>query len=179
MQEVGCMEETYQLVPLRQQDIELIRVWRNAQRDVLRQTEILTEEAQKAYFAKFVWPHVGVRYPPQILYSFLSEGECIGYGGFTHIDWKAKRAELSFLLDPERVKDPEVYKKNFLCFLGQIRKEAHEIWGLHRIFTETFAFRRLHIQVLEQFGFERENILHQRVYKRGEWTDSFIHEIRI
>ena len=71
----------YQLEPLRPEDIEPIRVWRNAQQDVLRQTEFLTEEAQKTYFTTFVWPYMEAKNPPQVLYSFLHKKKCIGYGG--------------------------------------------------------------------------------------------------
>lgn len=172
-------EREYQLVPLRPEDIESIRVWRNAQQDVLRQTEFISEEAQKIYFATLVWPYVGTINPPQVLYSFLDQKKCIGYGGLTHIDWKAKRAELSFLLDPERVADPDMYRKDFLCFLGKLRQEARKTWDLRQIFAETFLFRREHIRVLEEFGFQRVDHLHQRAYKRGEWTDALLHEMEI
>ena len=167
----------YHLVPVRLEDIESIRIWRNAQREVLRQNEELTKEAQETYFATFVWPYKWVTDPSQVLYSFLEGPVCIGYGGFTHIDWVARRAELSFLLDPSRVADEDRYRRDFLFFLGEICKEARDRWDLHQIFAETFAFRQIHIQVLEDFGFQRMAILPRRVHKRGEWVDALIHEL--
>ena len=48
--------QNYQLVPIRYEDREPIRAWRNAQLEVLRQAEPLTTEQQEAYFQRVVLP---------------------------------------------------------------------------------------------------------------------------
>jgi hypothetical protein len=34
-----------------------------------------------------------------LLFSFLKNGECIGYGGLVHINWIDQNAEISFMID--------------------------------------------------------------------------------
>jgi RimJ/RimL family protein N-acetyltransferase len=165
----------YRLVAIRQEDIESIRIWRNAQIEVLRQNTPISTGQQQAYFHEQIFPTFTHRQPKQILFSYLLENELIGYGGLTHIDWEVQRAEISFLANPRRVKDPSLYQSDFSHFLKLISKVAFEDLHLHRLFTETFAFRKAHMKILEQAGFQKEGILREHVYKNGQWFDSVMH----
>lgn len=175
-----CLKENYfknqdyQIVAIRQEDIENIRVWRNAQIDVLRQKHILTYEAQQHYFQKHVWPTFQQENPSQILFSFLLHNKCIGYGGLTYLDWENGRAEVSFLVDPLRAEDETVYRKDFVHFLALLCHVAFEHLHLHRLFSETYAFRRTTLEGFNQLGFKQEGILREHVYKQGKWTDSLM-----
>ena len=44
----------YCLVPLREEDIELIRKWRNEQIDYLRQNKLLTKHEQTTYYNQVI-----------------------------------------------------------------------------------------------------------------------------
>ena len=44
----------YTLIPIRKQDIQKIRKWRNDQMDILRQNKILTKLEQEDYFKKII-----------------------------------------------------------------------------------------------------------------------------
>lgn len=167
--------DAYALLPIRPQDVEPIRIWRNSQIEVLRQKTPLSFDEQQTYFEKEVWPFLATARPPQILFSFLYRGECIGYGGLTHLDWEAKKAELSFLVQPERADASETYRQDFLAFLTLLCKAAFDSIQLHRIWAETFAYRTLHSSVLEEFGFKREGILRDHIFKKGRWWDSYLH----
>lgn len=162
----------YQIVPIRQEDIELIRLWRNAQMDILRQQKSITYEEQQAYFQEVIRPSFDEQSPKQLLFSFLLQEQCIGYGGLTYVDWISLRAEISFLVNPVRIQHELTYKRDFLHFLDLICRLAFEHLQFHRLFGETFAFRLRQIEILEEFGFKREGILREHVYKRHQWVDS-------
>lgn len=164
----------YQLAVIREKDTEDIRVWRNAQIDILRQKEPISKEAQKDYYFSAIASSFSQQKPKQMLFSFLFQGDCIGYGGLTSIDWEAKRAEVSFLVNPERI-NPLQYAQDFYSFLSLLSFIAFKELKLHRLFTETFAFRKEHQKILEDFGFRKEGILREHVWKHHQWYDSIMH----
>ena len=155
--------------------IEAIRRWRNAQIDVLRQPEPITPEAQQRYFEQMVWPDKQAENPRNILLIYLREGQPIGYGGLVHIAWEHKRAELSFLLDPRHERRSDRRADLFNRFLHLMKRLAFEDLRLNRLYTETFATRRQHMETLEQAGFRREGCLRQHVRLDGQAIDSIMH----
>lgn len=165
----------YQLITIRKEDIESIRLWRNNQMEVLRQKSEISAEEQQRYFQNHIFPTFTEDHPKQILFSFLFYNECIGYGGLTNIDWEASRAEVSFLVNPHRLKDGILYSHDFNHFLTLLCEAAFVDVSLHRLYTETFAFRTEHIKILEKFGFKREGVLREHIFKRNEWNDSIMH----
>ncbi len=165
----------YQLLPIRKQDIMLIKDWRNAQIDVLRQKEPLTEQGQREYFEKIIWPSLAEERPLQVLFSFLKKDTCIGYGGIVHINWEDKRGEVSFLLNPERVGDQRVYREDFLVYLRLLKEVAYGDLGFHRLTGETFDIRPFHVAILEEAGFCLEGRMKRHVYLNGAYLDSLIH----
>lgn len=167
-------KDGYKITALRLTDKEPIREWRNAQIEILRQQTPLTSTQQKSYFG-MLEKTFNEDYPEQILFSFLYQDGLIGYGGLTHIDWDSKRAEVSFLLDPKRMEDGLIYKRDFLHFLTLLVRIAFEELKLNRLFTETFSFRKHTIHVLELFGFKHEGILRKHVRKNGSFHDSIMH----
>lgn len=169
----------YRLVPIRTEDIENIRIWRNAQIDILRQNRQISVEEQKTYFEREIWPSFTQQRPKQVLFSFMFDQECIGYGGLTHLDWEYRRAELSFLLNTERIGHLANYENDFMHFLSLLSQVAFNDLKLHRLFSETYAFRTLIIQILEKFGFRYEGTLREHVYKNGKWQNSMMHGLLV
>jgi len=168
-------EGQFKLVPLRYEDIFLIKDWRNAQIDILRQVRPLTDEDQEQYYREVVEPSFQQSEPKQILFSYLKEGKCIGYGGLVHISWKDKRAEVSFLLNPQFTKEECVYADIFSNFLTLIKECAFEHLGLNRLFTETYNVRPNHIRTLEKNGFLREGKLREHTMIEERFVDSIMH----
>lgn len=105
----------------------------------------------------------------------MKEGKCIGYGGLTYIEWNARRGEISFLLDPHRADGSKHYRTDYLHFLELMKKVAFKELHFHRIFAETFAFRKKHIGILEEAGFHLEGCLRDHIFKQGKWFDSVFH----
>jgi RimJ/RimL family protein N-acetyltransferase len=165
----------YQLVAIRNEDIENIRLWRNAQIRVLRQQKMISPEEQQNYFQNTIWPSLIQEHPKQILFSFLFQQACIGYGGLTNIDWDSSRAEVSFLVDPLRFEVADTYICDYSHFLTLLSQLAFEELHFHRLFTETFAFRSIHIKIMENFGFKQEGNLREHVFKDCQWHDSLMH----
>jgi RimJ/RimL family protein N-acetyltransferase len=167
--------EDYSIRTVESGEIESIRQWRNAQKDILRQKHEISQEEQLAYYDQYVWPTLAFPHPKNILLAYLKSDLLIGYGGLVHINWEDRRGEISFLLDPLRTYDKEVYKKEFLIFLKLIKSLAFEDLKLQKLFTETFASRSYHISVLEAAGFSLEGRMRQHVIINGQSVDSLIH----
>ena len=165
----------YSIEPYRREDILKIKQWRNEQMVVLRQNKILTETDQINYYENSVLKSFEEENPKIILFSFLQESQCIGYGGLTNIDWTSKRAEISFLVETLRADDKELYKKDFTVFLQLMKIVTYETLNFNRLFTETFDIRDFHISIIESVGFKQEGRMKQHVWVDGKFADSLLH----
>ena len=168
-------EGSYAIVPYREEDRFLIMKWRNEQIDVLRQNRLLTEADQDRYYREVVEPSFSEDRPRIILFSYLRDEDCIGYGGLTNIDWDSRRAEISFLVDTDRTRDLKVYREDFSVFLRLMKRIAFGALQFNRLFAETFDIRPHHIRILEDNGFRLEGRMRQHVIIRGRPGDSLIH----
>jgi len=165
------------LVPIERTHLAIIQRYRNAQMAVLRQFKPLTEGNQERWFEKISED------PTQAIFGLLvkktKDYNFIGYCGLTNIDYRNRRAELSFLVDPKRANNHRLYRADFFAVLEMICQYGFEELNLHKIFTETFSFRKFHIHVLESFGFHFEGILRQHTFTDGKYYDSLLHSILI
>ena len=112
----------YSIVPIRYEDRMSIMQWRNEQIYHLRQNTPLTVDDQNKYFETVVAALFDHDQPDQILFSYLKNGICIGYGGLVHISWKDKNAELSFVLNTSLEKD--YFEYNWVIYLSLIEQVA-------------------------------------------------------
>lgn len=163
------------LTPIRREDMESIRVWRNEQMDILRQHAPLTPEDQQHYWDHVVAPGFAEPRPRQILVSVLRDGACVAYGGLVHIDWPSLRAEVSFLAAPDIAGDADRYSRLFADFLEALKILAFDRLGFHRLFTETYDVRPHHVRVLEAAGFAPEGRMADHVRIGGRFVDSLLH----
>ncbi|WP_053226924.1 GNAT family N-acetyltransferase [Solirubrobacter soli] len=167
---------SYAVRRIAREDMEAIRVWRNAQMPVLRQAEEISPEQQQRYFEQAIEPTFSQQEPRQVLVTLLEDDEPIGYGGLTNLDWSKGEGELSFLVAPERAGDPETYERDFRAFLALVVDGvALTDLGLRRVFTETYDIRPHHVAILEGFGFAREGRLEARTTIDGRDVDSLMH----
>lgn len=166
-------KNTFSLVPIRFEDKLKIMQWRNEQIYHLRQAKPLTEEDQNYYFANVVAKLFERYQPNQILFSFLENGKCIGYGGLVHINWIDKNAEISFIMQTslERERFAEFWKV-YLVLLEQV---AFKELKLHKIFTYAFDIRpHLYLPLLES-GFCEETRLYEHCIFDNKYIDVVIH----
>ncbi len=167
----------YEVIPMRETDIFLIKDWRNAQMDVLRQNKPISNSDQENYYRTIIKPGFEKENPTIMLFSFLHLDECIGYGGLTNIHWQDKRVELSFLVNPIHVANPSVYKNDFKHFIELMKEITFKELDFNRIFTETYDIREQHIGILESCGFLLEGRMKSHVCINGIFVDSLIHGI--
>jgi len=172
---INLQEHDYSIMPVQKEHIEAIRQWRNAQITILRQRRQISELEQINYFEKNIWPSMLLSEPNNILVSFLNHEKLIGYGGLVHTSWSDKRAEVSFLLDPERSTNELTYAKDFQQYFRMIKRIAFVNLKLNKLFTETFDIRPKHIELLEKSGFVREGVLREHVQIKGQLINLIIH----
>ena len=122
----------YSLVPIRHQDKYKIMKWRNEQIFHLRQTNLLSKEDQDHYFNTEVKSLFEQEHPRQLLFSFLKEDQCLGYGGLVHIDWTKKKAEISFLIDSTL--EDFFFESLWTIFLNLIETVAFDHLQFHKMF---------------------------------------------
>lgn len=165
----------YSLIPLRKHDIQNIRKWRNEQINVLRQQIPLTKEDQSRYFSNTIKKSFYKNKPDVVLFSFLHDENCVGYGGLVHMDWNSKRGEVSFINDTNRTKSKIIYQKDFSIFLKILFKIAFNDMNLNKLTTETYDIRPWTIEVLKNLGFKREGRLKKHILINGKLYDSILH----
>lgn len=151
----------FALVPIRLEDRYDIMKWRNEQIYHLRQAKPLTQEDQDAYFENVVAKLFDQDKPNQILFSFLEDGELIGYGGLVHIDWHSKHSEISVLLNTEL--NESNYKFLALIFFSLIEKVGIEL-KLNKIYTYGYDFDDSRFEPLYKSGFILDAFLHEHVF---------------
>jgi RimJ/RimL family protein N-acetyltransferase len=167
-------KENYKLVPIRYEDrIDIIK-WRNEQMYHLRQAEKLTEQAQDKYFSDFVAKLFEQEKPNQILFSYLKDDVCIGYGGLVHINWIDKNAEISFIMDTKLEKNEfELHWSNFLFLL---KKLAFTQLKFNTIFTYAYNLRPHLYPVLEKNDFKLKEKLVNEIEIERKKVDVLIHQ---
>jgi RimJ/RimL family protein N-acetyltransferase len=162
----------FKLVPIREEDIESIRIWRNEQTKILRQSHIITQEQQIAYFEKNIWKTFDEIRPTQILFSYLKDDVLIGYGALVHINWLDKRGEISFLLATEHSNDIERHCFYFEKYLSLIQQVGFNDLNFHRLHAEVYDTRKYHTDMLSKCGFVLEGRLKEHIFIENQYVDS-------
>ncbi len=163
----------YSLVPIRIDDRFEIMKWRNEQIYHLRQSEPLTEETQNNYFKNVVSKLFEQDKPSQLLFSYLENEKCIGYGGLVHINWIDKNAEISFIMEISREKTE--FQNHWGIYLELLEQIAFGELGFHKIYTYAFDLRPHLYEAIEAKGFRREAVLKEHCLFNGEYKDVIIH----
>jgi len=163
----------YSIVPLRMEDRYAIMKWRNEQIYHLRQQKNLTREDQDKYFETTVANMFNQEQPEQILFSYLKNDECIGYGGLVHINWIDKNAEISFIMKTDM--EQQYFKKHWGIYLKLIEKVAFRELKLHKLHTYAFDLRPKIYEILEAENFNIEAVLKEHCFFNNKYIDVVIH----
>ena len=162
----------YCIVPVRSEDRHDIMRWRNDQIYHLRQKELLTTKCQDKYFSEVVEKLFGLTYPDQILFSFLKEKKCVGYGGLVHINWEDKHAEISFVMETSL--EGEYFHKFWSEYLVLIEKAAFDEVKLNKIFVYAFDLRPKLYEVLNNSSYTNEAVLKNHRRFKNSYIDVLI-----
>ncbi|WP_038025440.1 GNAT family N-acetyltransferase [Tenacibaculum maritimum] len=166
-------EGSYAIVPIRFKDKLDIMKWRNEQIYHLRQAKILTEEDQKEYFKNVVSKLFKEEKPNQILFSYLKDNKCIGYGGLVHINWIDKNAEISFIMDT--LLEKKYFDFHWKTYLSLIEEVAFKELKLHKLVTYAFDLRPHLYKVLEESNYLEEAVLKEHCLHNNEFKNVIIH----
>ena len=166
-------KDNFSIVPIRYEDRLDIMKWRNEQMYHLRQAKPLTIKDQDDYFENVVSKLFEAEKPNQLLFSFLKNGEFVGYGGLVHINWIDNNAEISFIMNTELEKDN--FQKHWNIYLGLIEKVAFEELNFHKIFTYAFDLRPHLYEALESSKYIEEARLKDHYLFKNKFIDVVIH----
>jgi RimJ/RimL family protein N-acetyltransferase len=179
MQSYKCLSKQvyelneYSIVPIRYEDRISIMQWRNEQLYHLRQNTLLTVDDQNRYFETVIKALFDQDQPSQILFSYLKNGICIGYGGLVHISWKDKNSEISFVLNTSLEKDH--FEDYWVIFLSLIEQVGFTELQLYKIYTYAFDLRPLLYNALARAGFKKEAVLTDHCRIGNDFVDILIH----
>ncbi len=165
--------DAFSIVPIRYEDSMAILKWRNEQVYHLRQDKPLTESDQENYFNNVVKKLFTQDKPNQLLFSFMQDGLCIGYGGLVHINWIDKNAEISFVMNTKLEK--KYFSMHWKIFLKLIEEVAFMELHFHKIFTFAYDLRPHLYEILEQANWTKEAILKSHINLNGDFKDVIIH----
>ena len=163
----------FSIIPIRFSDKYKILKWRNEQIFHLRQSKILTREDQDFYFSNVINKIFQEINPTQILFSFLKNGKCVGYGGLVHINWIDSNAEISFLIDTKLQNDS--FDEFWTNYLELIELVAFEDLRLHKIYTFAFDLRKNLYNVLERNKFNLECRFKEHIFFENTYIDAVVH----
>lgn len=169
-------EGSYKIVPIRYEDRLEIMNWRNEQLFHLRQPKPLTLEDQNNYFSTVIPKLFEQNTPDQLLFSYLEDDICIGYGGLVHINWVHNNAEISFVMNTSLEKSE--FHKHWTIFLALIEQLAFIELNIHKVFTYAYDLRPHLYATLEKNGFVKEAVLKEQSFIDGQYMDVVIHEKR-
>ena len=172
---VGSYDRRY-FFPLSKADLSYIKDWRNSQMDVLRQWRPLSDWNQEN------WYRIVSEDDHQVIFSIkeqdpITETGLIGYCGITNIDYINRRGEISFLVNPSRAKNIDIYRLDFFAVLNYLCHYGFDELNLHKLFTETFEFRVDHMNILEEFGMHKDGIIREHQYINGKYHNSVVHSV--
>ena len=165
--------DNYKIVPLRYEDRFDILKWRNEQIYHLRQNKPLTVQDQENYFNKVVDKLFDQVQPNQILFSYLENGKCVGYGGLVHINWIDKNAEISFVMNTTL--EEGNFQKHWSIYLGLIEKVAFIELKFHKLYTYAFDIRPKLYLALEASGYMESVRLTEHCFFNNKFIDVVIH----
>ena len=165
--------DKYQLVPIRYKDRYKIMKWRNDQIYHLRQRNILTKSKQNLYFENVVNKQFDLEKPDQLLFSFLKEDICIGYGGLVHLNWTDKNCEVSFVMDTTQEPLNFVYLWNI--FLTLLKQVVFKHLSFHKMYTYAYDLRPKLYDALSQSGFNLEGRLEDHCLVESKFCDVLYH----
>jgi RimJ/RimL family protein N-acetyltransferase len=164
---------SFSLVPIRFEDRLSIMQWRNEQIYHLRQNKPLTIEDQNFYFKEEVAKLFDQDRPKQILFSFLENDICIGYGGLVHINWIDKNAEISFIMNT--ILEKNLFHEIWTTYLKLIEQVAFNELGMHKIFTYAFDIRPHLYGVLLNANYIEEARLKEHCFFGSKFIDVLLH----
>lgn len=166
-------DNSFALVPIRDEDKYEILQMRNEQMYHLRQAKPLTVADQEYYFKNVVSKLFDLEKPDQLLFSLLKDHKFVGYGGLVHINWIDRNAEISFIMKTALEQDN--FEFFWISYLSLLNTIAFKELNFHKIYTYAFDLRPHLYPVLEKAGFVEDARLNEHCFFDGKFLDVVLH----
>lgn len=166
-------EKVY-LCPLEQEDLELLRVWRNLPefRKYFREYREISKEMQmKWYQAKVLGDSSTIMFAIRD----INNDELLGCCGLCYINWVHRNADLSLYIGKDHVyidKEGLAFEACKLLF-----KYAFGELGLQKIWTEIYEFDTPKYELYTEIGFSQDGFLRNQYFYDNKWWNSRIMSI--
>lgn len=154
------------LAPLRHDQLEQLRSWRNDPEIMARTREyrFLTEADQERWWQRITGPD-----RRDFMFGVLGPSlELVGVVGLC--DWHPVNcsAEVSFYVGHQD------YRNKGVCTaaLHQLHAYGFETLGLHRIWAECYETNTPGLRLLHKLGYQDEGRLRDHVWRGGRWVTS-------
>jgi UDP-4-amino-4,6-dideoxy-N-acetyl-beta-L-altrosamine N-acetyltransferase len=100
----------------------------------------------------------------------LADGQAAGMVGLRGIDLVGRCAELWVYIGDSSMRRQGIGK----TAVREMLFWAFETLGLHRVFIHVFAYNVAALRFFEAYGFRREGVLREAVFKRGRYWDKHV-----
>ena len=157
------MKEDIELLPVMEDDIELIMTWRNMPEvsEYMYTDNKITIEMQKKWFTK-------ISEDPTVKYWMISyQGKKLGVANLVKISNVFDSCSWAFYLGDTSVRGAGIGSKVEFNVLSYVFAELN----LNKLNCEVFSFNDKVISMHEKFGFRREGYYRQHVLKNGKYLD--------
>lgn len=154
--------------PIERADLPMLKEWRNSDsvRPYVREYRYLNDSDQEEWYASYLRSRRKADFDQEIL-LILYNNTPMGVGGFTRIEWRNSRAELTFYLKPLD-NDYTGVEEDFrnICLQKLIEKAFSE-YGFHKITWPVYD----HDPNLALYKsiFDVEAILREEYFWDGRW----------
>ena len=148
---------------LTEQDIELVRAWRNSGEvsKYMYTDEKITTEQQLQWFKKISTD------ASQKYWIIEYEGKKLGLASLYSIKPKFKTCYWAFYLGDTSVRGAGIGSKVEFNVLKYVFEEMK----FNKLLCEVFVFNDAVIKMHEKFGFKRESYFREHIFKNGEYHD--------
>jgi len=152
-----------ELVGLTEEDIELVREWRNSPEvsQYMYTEDIITKEQQEKWFRK-------TQQEERSKYWMIKyDGNKIGVANIADIDRRNSKCYWGFYLGNTSIRGKGIGAKVEYNVLKFVFEEMH----LNKLCGEVFSFNEKVVKMHEKFGFRREGYLRNHIQKNDKFHD--------
>lgn len=152
-----------ELVPLAEEDIELVREWRNSPEvsQYMYTEDTISREQQEKWFRKIQQEETS-KY-----WMIKYDNEKIGVANLADIDKRNSKCFWGFYLGNSSIRGQGIGAKIEFNVLSYVFEELK----LNKLCGEVFSFNEKVVNMHEKFGFRREGYLRKHIHKNNKFHD--------
>ena len=150
-------------VPLRSEDLELVREWRNSPEvsQYMYTENFISKEQQEKWFEK-------IQQDESSKYWMIKyEDKNLGVANIVDIDRRNSKCNWGFYLGNSSIRGKGIGAKVEFNVLNYVFEELK----LNKLVGEVFSFNEKVVKMHEKFGFRREGFLRNHIYKNDKFHD--------